>query len=87
MGGAFGCASLDYCHGYQAASVEDGLADELAAERRCGYLGAQTGSLALVEEGSSVDGVVVILEGYIAPDRTPKTGSVDGEDLDLAAVV
>jgi len=49
-----------------AVGSEDILAFKLLLEGRFLYFGAESGSLALVSEVGSVDGVTVAVEGHIA---------------------
>ena len=60
--------------------VSDAAALELAVERGLGDFCTQSRSLALVVEDCSVESAAVLSECKVAPDRSPKTGTVARND-------
>ena len=71
-------AALAELHGDELVALEDLLADEVRLELRRGDLGTQTRGLTLVGHDDAGHRVHVLLEGHIAPDRTPEAHARHG---------
>ena len=64
---------LTVFHGFQSG--------KFILEVFTGNFSTQTGRFAGMREIHSVDSVFVVIQGYIAPDGSPQTYAVDGEDI------
>ena len=79
MRGVLG-AALAERHRNELVAIEDRLADEIGLVLGRRDLGAETRGLALVGHDDAGDGVHVLLESHIAPDRSPETHAGHGND-------